>query len=52
MSAFDSFVEAICGSAGGFFSATVLFPLDAIKTRMQSGAKGGYLDIAKEIMAK
>ena len=52
MSAFDSFVEAICGSVGGFVSATVLFPLDAIKTRMQAGAKGSYLDIAKDIMAK
>ena len=52
MSAFDSFVEAICGSCGGFVSATVLYPLDAIKTRMQAGAKGGYLAIAQEIMAK
>ena len=35
--AFASFADAVAGGIGGAFSSVVLFPLDTLKTRAQSG---------------
>jgi hypothetical protein len=35
--AFASFADAVAGGCGGFFSSVVLFPLDVLKTKAQSG---------------
>ena len=35
--AFDMFTQAVAGGVGGFASSFVLFPLDALKTKAQSG---------------
>ena len=50
----DSFVNATCGAAGGFFSSVVLFPLDVVKTVLQAteGKSATFMDVAKDIVAK
>ena len=40
-------VSAVSGAAGGFVSSTLLFPLDLVKTRIQSGEQGGGLAVAR-----
>lgn len=41
-----AFAECFSGGVAGWFSSFVLFPLDAVKTRMQGGEEGSALDVA------
>ena len=51
--AFDLFAEAVSGGCGGFFSSVVLFPLDLLKTKAQSGGKGiGTVQLTKQVWAE
>ena len=43
---------ALAGALGGFVSAIVLFPLDVLKTRVQSGSKQSMLSIVGGIIQK
>eukprot|EP01043_Picozoa_sp_COSAG02_P047616 COSAG02_NODE_4584_length_5189_cov_110.838900_1_plen_232_part_00 len=47
-----AFAGALSGALGGFVSALVLFPLDVLKTRMQSGSSEGIVSIVKSIVKK
>ena len=51
--AFEIFAEAVSGGCGGFFSSVVLFPLDLLKTKAQSGGKGvGTIELCKRVWNK
>ena len=50
----SEFIKALAGATsgalGGFISALVLYPLDAIKTRMQGGETGGVFSMGGAII--
>lgn len=50
--AFDAFVQAAAGAGGGIFSTCVLFPLDSVKTRIQSHStkSSNIIEAGKEIV--
>ena len=52
----SEFIKALTGATsgalGGFISALVLYPLDAIKTRMQGGETGGVVSMGGAIIKR
>jgi hypothetical protein len=47
-----AFAGALSGALGGFVSALVLFPLDVLKTRLQSGTDEGLVEIVRNIVKR
>jgi hypothetical protein len=53
-SALDAFADAFAAAAGGYFSCSVLFPLEIVKNKLQASQKSGleeptFFGIANEI---
>ena len=52
--ALDAFADAVAAAAGGYFSCSVLFPLEIVKNKLQASQKSGlvnptFFSIANEI---